>query len=916
MTEMRTIPFGEILRPWAQDALRALEAQAGSLLRRLQRRALADLESALVLRWSATCAPLLAHKLQEMRSSGKLRGRTPQERFRDFSRRLDKKTFFHAHPLLASLHAFIRTFWIESTVEWLQRLEEDERLLRKTFNQGRPLGAVASLRSHLGDPHCRGRTSCLARFSSGISLIYKPRALDGTCALFRFIEELNRLGLSPELQGYRILPRKGYGWEEVVRRVPCTRREEVHRYFTRAGVWLSLLYLFGGSDIHLENLIAHGEHPVPIDLETLFRPALHDAPAPREEEVFMHSVLTTGLLPFFLDGKPGVDSLDISGLFAADEALSPFQTAFWDNFNTDAMCIAYEQGRLEKREHRPLLKNIPQNPLRHCERVVKGFNAAYTLLERHKHHLTPFLEKVAAHPVRFLLRHTSVYYEILKERARPDALCSERSLARLDDLLQGRNRELFASIVAQEKTSLTQGDIPYFSCIPREAHLCVNGALLLKNAFKRPPYLAARERLEHLGDADRRTQETFIRQAFHAKRALVHRGGGAALHAGAPQVTKEEIRCQALLIADALRRSAYRSPDGSLGWIGVSADPLGNYCQVRPLKENFYSEKGGIALFFAALGCKEEALGCLSGIRRLLHGGKTAEWTERYGLGGMTGLGGACYALHTCGKLLAEPTLTEEAQALALSPFSVEDSLYDVVRGSAGFLLVLLSLYEATKEPALLASARACGRHLCTRAIDLNGAYAWQTTSDTRPLLGFSHGTAGIAYALLKLSHLTQREEWLPCVQGALAYERRCFSRKKRNWPFFTGGRSRYLAQWCHGAAGIGLSRLAMRAYLADETFPEEIADALAAVLAHPLEACAPTLCCGGLGRLEFLRESAVHNPSLAPEADLLAARLLERLRTGAKRPSPPGFMKGSAGQGYTLLRLLDPSLPQTLLLQ
>ncbi len=45
---------------------------------------------------------------------------------------------------------------------------------------------------------------------------------------------------------------------------------------------LALFYALEATDFHHENLIAEGEHPVPIDLETLFQPASpHRPPAAR-----------------------------------------------------------------------------------------------------------------------------------------------------------------------------------------------------------------------------------------------------------------------------------------------------------------------------------------------------------------------------------------------------------------------------------------------------------------------------------------------------------------------------------------------------------------------------------------------------------------------------------------------------------
>ena len=43
------------------------------------------------------------------------------------------------------------------------------------------------------------------------------------------------------------------------------------RFFRRAGAWLALFHCFAASDMHQENMIAAGDHPVPIDLETILQ---------------------------------------------------------------------------------------------------------------------------------------------------------------------------------------------------------------------------------------------------------------------------------------------------------------------------------------------------------------------------------------------------------------------------------------------------------------------------------------------------------------------------------------------------------------------------------------------------------------------------------------------------------------------
>lgn len=82
------------------------------------------------------------------------------------------------------------------------------------------------------------------------------------------------------------------------------------------------------------------------------------------------------------------------------------------------------------------------------------------------------------------------------------------------------------------------------------------------------------------------------------------------------------------------------------------------------------------------------------------------------------------------------------------------------------------------------------------------------------------------------------------------------------------------------------------------------------------------TLCSGSLGVVEFLREAsiALDRDELSDAAKRLMASVVEdaRLRGdylwhAGKRKFNIGLFRGLSGLGYTLLRQLDPSLPNVL---
>ena len=129
---------------------------------------------------------------------------------------------------------------------------------------------------------------------------------------------------------------------------------------------------------------------------------------------------------------------------------------------------------------------------------------------------------------------------------------------------------------------------------------------------------------------------------------------------------------------------------------------------------------------------------------------------------------------------------------------------------------------------------------------------------------------------------------------------------------------------WCHGAAGIGLSRLAIlqalrqpdaRSTLLDEDFLREDIEAALHTTRADGFGWNHTLCHGDLGNLELLVLAAriLKDPHWQTEAERVASGILEsRKRHGWMCANPadiesPGLMTGLAGIGYGLLRVAEP---------
>jgi lantibiotic modifying enzyme len=278
---------------------------------------------------------------------------------------------------------------------------------------------------------------------------------------------------------------------------------------------------------------------------------------------------------------------------------------------------------------------------------------------------------------------------------------------------------------------------------------------------------------------------------------------------------------------------------------------------------------------------------------------------------------------------LNEPALladAERAAALITPDRIAADQTFDVVGGAAGALLGLCALAEAGAEHQIRERAVACGRHLlATRTPSAAGYRAW-AAPDGKLLTGFSHGAAGIAYALLRLHALSGDPELLEAAREAIAYERSVFSLAAGNWPDFRPDDGpAFPSQWCHGAAGIGLARLGGLAVLDSPAIRQDIAAALETT--HQLGlARRDNLCCGNLGRVDILVAAGqrLARPELLDLASRRAATVVDRAeRAGGYllHPLLPrsvysfGLFQGTAGIGYALLRLARPDLLPCVLL-
>jgi lantibiotic modifying enzyme len=342
------------------------------------------------------------------------------------------------------------------------------------------------------------------------------------------------------------------------------------------------------------------------------------------------------------------------------------------------------------------------------------------------------------------------------------------------------------------------------------------------------------------------------------------------------------------------------------------------------MRPELYGGTSGIALFLgrlhAATGERIFRLTALGALRHALAGVADIPGPQRHGL--YTGVPGVAYAAQCLGEHEQAFRLMKELAADEPMPESV-----DLIGGSAGVIAASLALHRGSKEGFLLDLAARHGQWLVDRGVRSADGLSWDTglASAKRNMTGLAHGAAGIAWALLELFQVTGEQEFRSASEDGFRYERNCFT-EERGWPDFRSEPLEYHAWWCHGAAGIGLSRLRAWQVLGHETYRNEAEAALELTerkLAEP--DFNYSLCHGKSGDAElFLYASEVlGGDAYRAIAERAATEGMERYEK-KRMPWPsglwngadtPGLMLGEAGIGYFYLRLHDPARTPSVLL-
>lgn len=850
--------------------------------------------------------------------------------------------FFSLYPVLERRINEIIQNTIDIYKEVIERIDTDANEIMREFNIVESAFIVEHLSTDFSDSHKNGRRVFCVEFVSGEKILYKPRCLQNEIKLQEITNYFYKICNLGSYE-YCILDKGKYGWCEIVTQKDCESTEELSRYYQRIGVILFINYLLEGGDIHFENLIACNEYPVIIDAETFIGNIEGDNGKSATEKVsnlLRKSVLYSGILPFYSWNNAGDAGINMSAISGEEGQKFPIKIPFIINPKSVNMRVVYDYPVSKRNHNLAMLKGKFIQPSEFADKIIQGFKSAYLGAMEHTETLLKIIQQYSELEVRYLIRNTQQYVIVLSSSYHPELLMDggARNLffySLINGNLQNENSKL---LIEHEIEDLLSGDIPYFYFRGNKKSIYIWDGREVKNFFSKTALQQIEENIQYLSYKNLEQQIQYIKITFNMENAGTRKIKNERLK---PALSNNIFKTAEELAKELLCKigtNAIYSEDGTdVNWIGVKLFGIKeNQWMIQALPNTLYDGTVGINLVFHLYEriyqdkkyheiCDVLDNRILRYIDTISDGKKSI---AEFNTGVFCGEGSILYALNILYEIYDDSKykLYFDKWLSCMETIISEDCLFDLISGNSGIVLVLINMYKKTGTPTYLQKAIQIAEQLIEDMVTDKGKVGWKSEVVPEVLAGFAHGNSGFIEMFSRLYEVYPQAKYLRVLSRLVEYENSLYSEKNNNWtdlrkfPEEDQNRDQPIA-WCHGAAGILLSRLTLYNAIKNsgETalFQQVIKDISLAknkLIEDGLHAgfC---LCHGNMGNLLILKRYAeiFDDKQVRSICDSRFEQILEFLNDQNVLPTElynPGFMTGLSGIAYALLKYTMPELP------
>lgn len=871
------------------------------------------------------------------REDEKLVGETSEDRYEYFVNTFLENpenllSLYNTYPVLVDLIKKRTDDFFNYIEEILTAWKQDYELVNKYF--GINAKEIVSIKMGLGDLHA-GKSVAKVNFTDDICLVYKPRNAQVEIKFNELIDLINanRTDNMLDLRYAHVYGKDQYSWVEHIKYKKASSKNEIERYYIRSGQLLALLHIMDAVDFHYENIIAEGEYPIPIDLETIMHPlnrsydCLYESDVVRAANVELdRAVINTGLLPHNV-GDAGNDRvLDIGGISGEKKRVSPFEGTVIKNMGKDTMSLSYAFCELDSGINSPTEKNN-MGPEYFIKEIKEGFVSLYEWVLTHKDIIDKKIEEFSGLNVRVLFRATYKYTRLLNTSIHPDFLANISNYEAYLSRVGLKDTEIYQRIEKSEIEQIKNQYVPYFTANTSKTNITDALGNTFANVLKETPIKKVKEKISTLSKKNLERQLKYIDMAFSStgisrKKDITNFGFDSI---SIQNTNAEKWLLLAKQIGDYLIENSIKcdGKDTSLTW--VSCILLGKnegLTDIAPVGLDLYNGNSGIAIYFAYLWYfthEEKYLyAAIQTCVPLCSYIEDINELQVDAIGMYAGLAGQLLAVYMVHKLVGiDYSQYIRKYLLIIERKITNTNNNDVIAGIAGTINVLAYIIQdanAIEYVPWIKRIMQKGVLQLEKTVSLDGKNKGWINSGDRFYTGFAHGNAGILASILLANDLHCDEKSLGIISELLEWERSMYSVIGENW-FIDSQKDRVGFGWCHGAPGILLNKiLLLKSDYFDTLIEGELQTALDVTIRNCFGAN-PSLCHGDLGNLQIVHFVARHQCNHILEKRCLSnfQRYVDQVITKRWKGSSfrgtesVGMMIGVTGFGYSLLRFYNP---------
>ena len=663
-------------------------------------------------------------------------------------------TFFLKYPTLARILT-IRTQYLMKFFEViLLRIDKDKNELINFLGIKSDNLILSDIDLSNGDSHNQGKSVCTLHFEHG-TIVYKPKNLQINRGIQKFSDWFTNNNNLKNIKFPEGIYKEKYSYIEYIHFKKNRDIQEVENYYIRYGYLIALTYILNITDIHLENLIAHGEYPVIIDIETSFQnktPLEDSLPIRLLNITDFNSIKSSGLLPKSLEIKDQEETIELAALNGKQKKL-----------NTKAIIpIRPSKDEFHYSKIGELLgpsgKNIPKNinnkeiDYRQFQNlIIEGFSQFINKVFLDKENVIKKLEHFNQYKVRALLKSTERYFSMVKFSNHPN----------YNKEMKYRER-LFMNIwsypyldkrpVISEVRHLLFNDIPFFETFVDSKDLLDSTGIIYKDYFEESGLQRTIKKIRGLNHKEIALQKSILlttlgiaNKHLNNKLPLIELQKNLSF-----EIYKNSYISDADIISD--KAIIYENqasfitlePNKDLEW------------SVTSTNESLYDGLSGIALMYLFVYIDSKNAKYLDLYK------KTIKTSIDYAqskpiLNAFQGYLSPMYPIILEIKYLGSSDFENYLEDAIVTLKNSQDKLlsyekYDFISGCAGTLTLLSALYKMYKSETLL-----------LKFIDSLSVSLLKNMNDEKILkkfdtVGIAHGVSGIVLSLVKANRISTKD--------------------------------------------------------------------------------------------------------------------------------------------------------------